>query len=67
MNQDQWQIRAVKTVFPHTNVLLCIWHVNKKIYEKILPSLKKQFKTSENGKEIAEFLANAYAPFEADW
>ena len=69
MDQDKWQMRAVKAVFSQATILLCIWHINKKIYAKMAPLLKKELKISGNidSAEISEFLQDAYAPFETDW
>ena len=58
INADPVQIRAFRQVFPDAVNLLCVWHVNKKIYTKLKPLFKIEMENAEGAEniEIAAFL-----------
>jgi hypothetical protein len=58
MDADPAQIRAFKQVFPDAVILLCVWHVNEKIYAKLKSLFKAEMENAEDAEnmEIAAFL-----------
>ena len=45
---DSAEIKALKRIFPNTNHILCIFHVNNNILAKIKSKIKTEF-NRENG------------------
>ena len=69
MDADPAQIRALRQVFPDTVILLCVWHVNEKIYAKLKPLFKAEMENAEGAEsmEIAAFLEWKWKLWKADW
>jgi len=71
---DLAQMKAIKNVFLNAIQLLCMWHINEKIYAKIKPLLKSEWLLSSADDDdkndlfqIGQFLKEKWNLIKAEW